>query len=68
MSETDAFAAQDELAEWAVQNATALAEIDRKHARTDAELERDTGEPHIDGWPLYSGLPPAAAQTTTEAA
>lgn len=27
---------------------------------TDAELERRTGEPHIDGWPLYSGLPPAA--------
>lgn len=26
---------------------------------TDAELERLTGEPHIDGWPLYSGLPPA---------
>ena len=25
---------------------------------TDAELERRTGEPHIDGWPLYSGLPP----------
>lgn len=27
---------------------------------TDAELERRIGEPHIDGWPLYSGLPPAA--------
>jgi hypothetical protein len=27
---------------------------------TDSELERRTGEPHIDGWPLYSGLPPAA--------
>lgn len=27
---------------------------------SDAELERRTGEPHIDGWPLYSGLPPAA--------
>jgi hypothetical protein len=26
----------------------------------DAELERRTGEPHIDGWPLYSGMPPAA--------
>lgn len=26
----------------------------------DAELERRTGEPHIDGWPLYSGLPPPA--------
>jgi hypothetical protein len=26
----------------------------------DAELESRTGEPHIDGWPLYSGLPPAA--------
>jgi hypothetical protein len=24
---------------------------------TDAELESRTGEPHIDGWPLYSGLP-----------
>ena len=27
---------------------------------TDTELERRTGEPHIDGWPLYSGLPPPA--------
>ena len=27
---------------------------------TDAELERLTGEPHIDGYPLYSGLPPPA--------
>ena len=27
---------------------------------TDADLERLTGEPHIDGWPLYSGLPPSA--------
>ena len=27
---------------------------------SDAELQRRTGEPHIDGWPLYSGLPPAA--------
>lgn len=27
---------------------------------TDAELERRTGEPHIDGWPLYSGLPSVA--------
>lgn len=27
----------------------------------DAELERRTGEPHISGWPLYSGLPPPAA-------
>jgi hypothetical protein len=26
---------------------------------TDAELERRTGEPHIDGYPLQSGLPPA---------
>ena len=26
---------------------------------TDHELERLTGEPHVDGWPLYSGLPPA---------
>lgn len=25
---------------------------------SDEELERRTGEPHIDGWPLYSGLPP----------
>jgi len=25
----------------------------------DAELERRTGEPHIDGYPLLSGLPPA---------
>lgn len=24
---------------------------------TDAELERRTGEPHVDGYPLYSGLP-----------
>lgn len=24
---------------------------------TDAELRRRTGEPHIDGWPLMSGLP-----------
>lgn len=24
---------------------------------TDAELERRTGEPHVDGWPLVSGLP-----------
>ena len=27
---------------------------------TDAELERRTGEPHVDGWPLQSGLPPPA--------
>ena len=26
----------------------------------DAELERRTGEPHIDGYPLQSGLPPPA--------
>ena len=26
---------------------------------TDSELERRTGEPHIDGWPLYSGIPQA---------
>jgi hypothetical protein len=25
---------------------------------TDFELERLTGEPHIGGYPLYSGLPP----------
>lgn len=24
---------------------------------TDAELERRTGEPHVDGWPLVSALP-----------
>lgn len=29
---------------------------------TDAELERRTGEPHVDGWPLVSGLPPAPAE------
>lgn len=29
-------------------------------AETDAELERRTGEPHIDGYPLFSGLPPPA--------
>ena len=28
--------------------------------QTDSELERLTGKPHIDGWPLYSGIPPAA--------
>ena len=33
---------------------------------TDAELERITGEPHIDGWPLYSGLPPAAKTRSQE--
>ncbi|MEJ1934502.1 hypothetical protein WDZ92_30260, partial [Nostoc sp. NIES-2111] len=27
---------------------------------TDAELERRTGEPHVDGWPLVSGLPSPA--------
>ena len=27
---------------------------------TDAALEAATGEPHVDGWPLWSGLPPAA--------
>jgi hypothetical protein len=30
---------------------------------TDAELERRTGEPHIDGYPLQSGLPPAKEKT-----
>lgn len=30
---------------------------------TDAELERINGEPHIDGWPLYSGLPQRAPLT-----
>ncbi len=29
-------------------------------AMSDHELERLTGEPHVDGWPLYSGLPPPA--------
>ena len=29
---------------------------------TDAELERRTGEPHIDGYPLQSGLPPTDAE------
>ena len=33
---------------------------------SDAELERRTGEPHVDGWPLYSGLPPAEAVTVTD--
>lgn len=37
-----------------------------KPAETDAELERRTGEPHIDGWPLYSGLPPAATGGSPE--
>ena len=32
----------------------------RQPAATDAELEARTGEPHVDGWPLYSGLPPPA--------
>jgi hypothetical protein len=32
-------------------------------AETDADLQRRTGEPHVDGWPLYSGLPPAASDT-----
>lgn len=33
---------------------------------TDAELERRTGEPHVDGWPLVSGLPsPAEAHGDT---
>lgn len=27
---------------------------------SDAELERRTGEPHVDGWPLVSGLPAPA--------
>lgn len=36
-------------------------------AATDDELERLTGEPHIDGWPLYSGLPsPTAARGETQ--
>lgn len=34
---------------------------------TDAELQRRTGEPHIDGWPLYSGLPPPQAVHTAAA-
>ena len=29
---------------------------------TDVELERRTGEPHIDGYPLQSGLPPPAKE------
>ena len=29
---------------------------------TDAELERRTGEPHIDGYPLQSLLPPPAKE------
>jgi hypothetical protein len=29
---------------------------------TDAELERITGEPHIEGYPLYSLLPPPAKE------
>lgn len=33
---------------------------------TDVELERRTGEPHIDGYPLYSGLPPCAAAAIGE--
>ena len=28
----------------------------------DAELERHTGEPHVDGYPLYSLLPPPAKE------
>lgn len=32
----------------------------RQQPATDAELEARTGEPHVDGWPLYSGLPPPA--------
>lgn len=34
---------------------------------SDAELERRTGEPHVDGWPLYSGLPPAAKPAPRDA-
>ena len=29
---------------------------------TDAGLERITGEPHIEGYPLYSLLPPPAKE------
>lgn len=40
---------------------SAAAALAQQPAETDAELQRRTGEPHIDGWPLYSGLPPAAS-------
>ena len=42
------------LAAWVAEQMVAQADP------TDVDLERLTGEPHIDGWPLYSGLPPAA--------
>ena len=29
----------------------------------DLLLELETGEPHIDGWPLHSGLPPPKPAT-----
>jgi len=40
---------------------SAAAALAQQPAETDAELQRRTGEPHIDGWPLYSGLPPPTA-------
>jgi len=33
----------------------------------DQELEQQTGEPHVGGWPLYSGLPPAQPASGQEA-
>jgi hypothetical protein len=42
-------------AEWTL---NALRQIRDETSNPDAELEKQTGEPHIDGWPLYSGLPP----------
>lgn len=47
-------------------NACRRAMLAAAPAPTDAELERRTGEPHVDGWPLVSGLPvPKAPEALT---
>lgn len=56
-ADSDMQAMDNLLAYIARHKANAAANVQPKH--TDAELESRTGEPHIDGWPLYSGLPPA---------
>ncbi len=47
--------------EWGYKRANVIEEVQALAApalqATDAELERRTGEPHVDGWPLVSGLP-----------
>lgn len=51
----------------AEQRSNYCAECERLSRELDKALERATGEPHVAGWPLQSGIPPAAGEQAPEA-